>query len=181
MLDANAVLNGHALVIHTKLGRTYSSTPMHRNAGCPKTMPRYSGLSLAAPERTRPAESMFGSADFRIGSGLTIRESRRLDFAGIPQRNQGELASRPCGRGQFRSGGPAEVVQQRVRLFPCRNAGYPGTALAQGGGQRTQSLDPSPGAGTRSGHSPLRTADPCRPPSAIQEVTSSTACRRRVT
>jgi hypothetical protein len=91
------------------------------------------------------------------------------------------VASRPSGRGQVRSSGPAEVVRQRVRLFPCRDAGYPGTALAQGGGRRTQSPDPLPRAGTRAGHSPLRTTDPCRCPSAIQKAMSSTACRRRVT
>jgi hypothetical protein len=149
-----------------------------RKAGAPLSEPPAGDYFLQATAERRPLESMFGSADFRIGGGLTIRRSRRLDFAGIPRRDQGELASRPSDRGQVWSGGPAEVVRQRVRLFPCRDAGYPGTAQAQGGGRRTQSLDTSSGAGIRAGHSSLRTADPCRRPSAIQEATSSIACRR---
>ena len=55
---------------------------------------------------------------------------------------------------------------------------YPGTALAQGGGRRTQSLVPQLGAGTGADQSPPRTAKPCRRPSALQEATSSAVCCR---
>ncbi|WP_147041290.1 hypothetical protein [Skermanella aerolata] len=81
------------------------------------------GKGRAGFDRFRPG-SMFGSADFRIGDGLTIRRSRRLDFVGIPGRDQDEVESRPPCRDQARIGCPAEVVRQRVRLFSCRNTGY---------------------------------------------------------
>ena len=83
------------------------------------------GKDKAGFARFRPG-SMFSNARFRIGYGLTIRRSRRLDFADTSRRDQGEVASRPSGRDQARSGGPAEVVRQMVRLFPCRDAGILG-------------------------------------------------------
>jgi hypothetical protein len=62
---------------------------------------------------------MSGNADFRIGGGLMIRRSRRLDFAGILRRDQGKGTSRPSGRDQAQGGDPAEIVQQMIRLFSC--------------------------------------------------------------
>ena len=51
MFDANSVLNGHALVIHTKLGRTYSSTPMHNIGTRPR---RHSSSETLANLQNRP-------------------------------------------------------------------------------------------------------------------------------
>jgi hypothetical protein len=125
---------------------------------------------------------MFGSADFRIGDGLTIRRSRRLDFVDIPGRDQDEVASRPPGRDQARSGCPAEVVRQRVRLFSCRNTGY-----ARGrSGWRRAAGKPSPSSiftRVRNRDRSLATWDgeSVSAPKCLQEATSSSACCRWVT
>ena len=71
-------------------------------------------------------QSMFSNADLRTGGGLTIRRSRFPGIAGIFRQDKGEAA---LPQSPARNGIP--VVRQRVRLFPCRDAEYPGTALAR--------------------------------------------------
>ena len=72
------------------------------------------------------AASMFDSADFRVGDGLTIRQSKRVGLVGIPGEIKVRLAPRPANRRKDRCGCRQSVVRQVVYLLPgcagrCRN------------------------------------------------------------
>ena len=74
MLDANAVLNGHAMVIHTKLGRTQCCTPNNMVQAALITIPRKPSPWQSPSQVTTTLKPIFEQAR------LSLQQAQIIEF-----------------------------------------------------------------------------------------------------